>query len=137
METPTAGGFALRIVVAAAAGFSDVAIAGQLFRLNRHTVNLLAEAFLRRRPWTVCGILPPRRAGDGKPIMKSTRSAALVDATLPNPNRRDDALELPDHAQSQGIGKFDGPAILARSQVCSHIARKTFNCRGSEVSGRR
>ena len=67
--TPQQVALRCRIVVAAAAGKSDVAIAEQL-SVNRNTVILWRKRF-GEEGWMVCGIL--LRGGDESPSMKSIR----------------------------------------------------------------
>src|SRR5260370_2456244 len=74
----TAGGVTLRIVLAAAAGESDVTIANQL-SVNRNTVILWRKRFGDERLDALWDIAPGRGR---KPTYPIDKIAAIVEATL-------------------------------------------------------
>jgi len=91
--TPQQVALRCRIVLAAAAGKSDVAIAEQL-SVNRNTVILWRRRFGEGGPDGLWVIAPGRGR---KPLYANRKIAAIMDATE-NRTSGDAALELPDHS---------------------------------------
>lgn len=89
--TPQQVALRCRIIVAAAAGNSDVAIAEQL-SVNRNTVILWRKRFSEMGPDGLWVIAPGRGR---KPRYANGKIAAVVDATE-NRTSGDDVPELPD-----------------------------------------
>ena len=96
--TPQQVALHCRIVVAAAAGKSDVAIAEEL-SVNRQTVILWRKRFGEEGLDGLWDIAPGRGR---KAIYEIDKIAAIVDATLANQAGGDDPLELPDHGTEPG-----------------------------------
>ena len=90
-RTPQQVALRCRIVLAAAAGQSDVAIAQQL-SINRNTVILWRKRFADQGLDGLWEVAPGRGR---KPIYAIEKIAAIVEATLQTGG--DDALELPDY----------------------------------------
>ena len=89
-----------RIVLAAAAGESDVAISKRL-SANRNTVILRRKRF---RDGSLDGLWDIAPGRGRKPGIRSTRSPV---SWMPacRPNRRDDASELPDYGGELRVSK--------------------------------
>jgi len=114
-----AGGFTLPDCYGCRTGESNSAIARRLF-INRNTVILWRKPLARR----VRRSLDIAAGRDESPGMKSIRSPPSWMRHC-KPNRRDDALELPDDGREPGVGKFHGQQYLACPQLQPHRT-KTF-----------
>ena len=99
--TPQQVAMRCRIVVAAAAGRSDTAIAEQL-SVNRHTVNLWRQRFVEQRLDGLWDIAPGRGR---KPVYDIDKVAAIVDATLHTKPAGMTHWSCRTMAQSQGVSK--------------------------------
>src|ERR1700688_3646851 len=88
-----------RIVVAAAAGKSDVAIAEEL-SVSRHTVILGRKGF-REGGWGGLGDIAPGRGR--KPVYEIDKIAAIVDATLQTKPAGMTHWSCRTMAESQGV----------------------------------
>jgi transposase len=99
--TPQQVALRCRIVVEAAGGKSDLAMAKQL-SVNRHTVNLWRKRFSAEGLDGLWDIAPGRGR---KPTYEIDRIAAVVDATLQTKPAGMTHWSCRTMAQSQGIGK--------------------------------
>ena len=110
--TPQQVALRCRIVLAAAADESDVAIAARL-SVNRNTVILWRKRFGEEGLDGLWDIAPGRGR---KPTYKIDRIAAIVDATLQTKPGGDDALELPEHGAEPRRQQVHDQQYLARPQ---------------------
>src|SRR5258708_13009988 len=99
--TPQQVALGCRIVLAAADGQSDVAIAQQL-SVNRKTVILWRQRFSEQRLDGLWEIAPGRGR---KPNYDTDKIAAIVDATLRTKPEGMTHWSCPTMAQSQGVSK--------------------------------
>src|SRR5258707_86772 len=99
--TPQQVALRCRIVLAAAAGKSDVAIAEQ-FSVNRHTVILWRKRFGQEGLDGLWDIAPGRGR---KPVYEIDKIAAIVDATLQTKPAGMTHWSCRTMAQSQGVSK--------------------------------
>jgi len=97
----SAGGSALRIVLAAAEGESDVAIAEQL-SVNRKTVMLWRQRFAGQRLEGLWEVAPGRGR---KPAYDMDKVAAIVDATLQSKPEGMTHWSCRTLAATQGVSK--------------------------------
>ena len=109
--TPQQVALRCRIVSAAAAGKSDIAIAKEL-SVNRNTVILWRRRFAEEGLDGLWDIAPGRGR---KPLYGIDKIAAIVDATLQTKPAGDDPLELPDHGAEPGRQQGHGQQNLACS----------------------
>src|SRR2546427_625627 len=116
--TPQQVALRCRIVLAAAAGESDVSIAKRL-AVHRNTVILWRKRFGEEG---LDGLWDIARGRGRKPTYPIDKIAAIVDATLQTKTCGDDALELPDHGAKPGREQVHRQQYLARppSPATSH-----------------
>jgi len=119
--TPQQVALRCRIVVEAAGGKSDLAIAKQL-SVNRHTVNLWRKRFLAEGLDGLWDIAPGRGR---KPTYEIDKIAAVVDATLQTRPAGMTHWSCRTMAQSQGIGKSTVSNIWRAHKLQPHRT-KTF-----------
>ena len=119
--TPQQVALRCRIVVAAAAGKSDVAIAEEL-AVSRHTVNLWRKRFSAEGLDGLWDIAPGRGR---KPVYEIDKIAAIVDATLQTKPAGMTHWSCRTMAQSQGIGKSTVNNIWRAHKLQPHRT-KTF-----------
>jgi hypothetical protein len=113
--TPQQVALRCRIIQAAAAGESDVAIAERL-SVNRNTVILWRKRFGDERLDGLWDIAPGRGR---KPTYQIEKIAAIVDATLQNQAGGHDALELPQHGAEPGRQQVYRQQYLAGPQFAA------------------
>jgi hypothetical protein len=119
--TPQQVALRCRIVVAAAAGESDMAMAERL-AVNRHTVRLWRKRFGEEGLDGLWDIAPGRGR---KPFYEIDKIAAIVDATRQTKPAGMTHWSCRTMAQSQGIGKSTGSNIWRAHKLQPHRT-KTF-----------
>jgi transposase len=100
-----------RIVLAAAQGHSDTAIAQQL-QINRKTVILWRRRFVAQGLASLWEIAPGRGR---KPLYDAEKVKAIVDATLQTKPKGMSHWSCRLMAKSQGVSKSTGKQYLAES----------------------
>jgi hypothetical protein len=122
--TPQQVALRCRIVVAAAAGKSDVAIAEEL-GVNRHTVILWRKRFGEEGLDGLWDIAPGRGR---KPVYEIDKIAAIVDATLQTKPAGMTHWSCRTMAQSQGVSKSTVNNIWRAHKLQPHRTKK-LSCR--------
>jgi hypothetical protein len=121
--TPRQVAMRCRIVLAAAEGESNVAIAERL-SANRNTVILWRKRFDEEGLDGLLDIAPGRGR---KPKYQIDKIAAIVRCDATNQAGGDDALELPHHGGESGLDR-DGrpdlePPSASRSDICGESGK--------------
>ena len=122
--TPRQVALRRRIVLAAAAGASDVAIAERL-SVNRNTVILRRKRFGDEGLDGLWDIAPGRGR---KPVFQIDKIAAIVDATLQTKPAGMTHWSCRTMAQSQGVSKST-VTISGAPTIYSHIAQRPLSFR--------
>src|SRR5258708_30466636 len=119
--TPQQVALRSRIVLAAAAGRSDSAIAGQL-QVNRHTVILWRQRFLQKGKESLWEVAPGRGR---KPTYGPEKIQAVVEATLQTHPKGMTQWTCRRMADSQGLSKSTVSNIWRSHNLKPHRV-KTF-----------
>ena len=130
--TPQQVAMRCRIVVAAAAGESDVTIAERL-AVNRNTVILWRKRFNDDGLDGLWDIAPGRGR---KPLHDIDKIAAIVNATLQTKPEGMTHWSCRTMAESQGVSKPPS-TISGVPTICSRIARRHSSCRATRTFWRR
>ena len=132
--TPQQVALRCRIVVSAAAGKSDVAIAEQL-SVNRNTVILWRKRFGAEGLDGLWDVAPGRGR---KPLYEIDKIAAIVNATTQTKPTGMTHWSCRTMAQNQGIRSVSPPSAISGAPTsCSHIARRLSSCRAIRSFWRR
>src|ERR1022692_1963520 len=130
--TPQQVALRSQIVLAAAEGQSDNAIAQQL-EINRKTVGLWRTRFMQEGLDSLWEVAPGRGR---KPTYGLEKIQSIVEATLGTKPIRNDPVELPAYGSTSGSQQVHHQQYLAESQPQTASGENLQAVTGCQVSGK-